>query len=52
MMKVEEETIFDTVRRFMSAGMTLEQAIEKVEGIFGGRPLPPKVKELIEREMR
>jgi len=31
---INDKTIFDTINRYMSTGATLEQAIEKVEGIL------------------
>ena len=44
-------TILATVKQYMDCGATVEQAIEKVEGILRGR-LPDNTKALIYLEVR
>jgi len=51
-MRVEAaQTVFDTVRMMMSRGMTVDQAIEKVESILRGK-LEEHIKNLIRQECK
>ena len=46
-----DASIYDTIRRFMGAGMTLEQAIEKWEGTCHVT-LPSHIKVMVYEEVK
>lgn len=47
----DKATIFATIKQYMDCGATVDQAIEKVEGILRGQ-LPDNIKALIYLEAR